>query len=115
MRQVWSGFQTWIAERHNESRSSVDDMLLSLQRLHNSICKAEFQQKFCESSLSEVVELFERYMFFLRTDNGKLLKFWVSYLNLVDILLALIRGLREGDSGLHLSSIRKLIPLVLCL
>ena len=77
MRKVWSGFQTWIAERHNERRSSVDDMLSSLQRLHNSVCKAEFQQNLWESSFSKVAELFERYMFFLRTNNGKLLKVWV--------------------------------------
>jgi len=62
-------------------RSLVDDKLSSLQRLHNSICKAEFQQKFCESSFSEVAELL-----FLCTDNGKLLQFWVSYLDLVDII-----------------------------
>lgn len=67
MRQAWSGFWTWIAERHNERRSLVDDKLSSLQRLHNSVYKVEFQQKFCESSFSEVAELFERYMLFLRT------------------------------------------------
>ena len=77
MRKVWSGFQTWIAERHNERKSSVDDMLSSLQRLHNSVCKAKFQQNLCESSFSNVAELFERYMFFLHTNNGKLLKVWV--------------------------------------
>ena len=81
------------------------------QRLQSRV-PAEILRK---SFFSEVAELFERYMLFLRTDNGKLLKFWVSYLDLVDILQALIRALREGDWGLHLSSIRKLVPLVLCL
>ena len=114
MRQTWSGFQTWIAERHNERRSLVDDMLSSLQRLHNSVCKAEFQQNLCKSSFSKVAELFERYMFFLCTNNGKPLKVWVP-VDWVDILLALIRALTEGEWGLHVSSIRKLIPLVLCL
>ena len=114
MRQVWSGFQTWIAERHNERRSSVDDMLSSLQRLHNSVCKAEFQQNLWESSFSKVAELFERYMFFLRTNKVSCWRFGCP-VDWVDILLALIRALTEGEWGLHISSIWKLIPLVLCL
>ena len=47
---------------------------------------------------------------FLRCENGKLSEFWVSYLDLVDILLAMIRTSREGDWDLHLTSIRNLIP-----
>ena len=110
MRQAWSGFWTWIAERHNKRRSSVDDTLSSLHSLHDNVSEAEFQQKIIESSFFEVAELFERHMLFLRTDNGKLSQLWVSCLDLVDILLTLIRASTEGDWGLRLSSIRKLVP-----
>ena len=110
MRQVWSGFRKWIAEKHSEKTSLVDDMFVSLQSLRVNVCEAEFQRKFHDNSFLEVTELFERYMFFLRSENGKLSEFWVSYLDLVNILLAMIRASREGDWDLHLSSIRNLKP-----
>ena len=110
MRQVWSGFQKWVAEKHDEKTSLVDDMFSGLQSLRDNVCKSEFQKKLCENSFAEVAKLFERYMSFLRCENGKLSEFWVSYLDLVDILLAMKRASREGDWDLHLSSIRKLIP-----
>ena len=110
MRQVWSGFQKWVAEKHDEKTSLVDEMFSGLQSLRVNVCKSEFQKKLCENSFAEVAKLFERYMSFLRCENGELSEFWVSYLDLVDILLAMKRASREGDWDLHLSSIRKLIP-----
>ena len=110
MRQAWAGFQTWIEENHGDKKSLVDNAFGSLQRLHDSICQAEFQRTLDEKSFSEVTELFRRYMLFLRTENGTLSEFWVSYLDLVDILLSMIRATREGDWELHISSIRNLIP-----
>ena len=47
-------------------------------------------------------------MSFLRCENGKLSEFWVSYLHLVVIVLAMKRAFRKGDWDLHLSSIRNL-------
>ena len=110
MRQVWSGFQKWVAEKHDEKTSLVDEMFSGLQSLRDNVCKSEFQKKLCKNSFAEVAKLFERYMSFLRCENGKLSEFWVSYLDLVDILLAMKRASREGDWDLPLSSISNLIP-----
>ena len=78
--------------------------------MRDNVCKSEFQKKLCKNSFDEVAKLSERYMSFLRCENGKLSEFWVSYLDLVDTLLAIKRASREGDWDLHLSSIRNLIP-----
>ena len=67
------------------------------------------RKKLCENSVAEVAKLFQRYMSFLRCENGKLSEFWVSYLDLVNILLAMKRASREGDLDLPLSSIRNLV------
>ena len=84
-------------------------MFSGLQSLCDNVCEAEFKKKLCENSFAEVAVLFERYMSFLCCKNGKLSEFWVSYLDLIDILLAMMRVSREGDWDLHLSSIRNLI------
>lgn len=103
-------YKKWVAEKHDEKTSLVDEMFSGLQSLRDNVCKSEFQKKLCENSVVEVAKLFQRYMSFLRCKNGKLSGFWVSYLDLVNILLAMIRASREGDLDLHLSSIRNLVP-----
>lgn len=50
------------------------------------------------------VKLFDKYMEFLRHENGKLSEFWLSYLDMVEILLRLMRASREGNWELHVSS-----------
>ena len=61
-------------------------------------------------SFEEVSQLFCSYLQHLRHGNGKLSKFWMSYVDMVEILLGLVRGSREGDWELHFSSISKIIP-----
>ena len=43
-------------------------------------------------------------------NNGQLSAFWMSYIQLVDVLLALIRASREGNWHLHFLDIREMIP-----
>ena len=58
---------------------------------------------------SEFILLY-KYLDHLRNSNGKLSNSWMSYLDIVEILLNLLRASREGHSELHLSAIRKMIP-----
>lgn len=61
-------------------------------------------------SLQEVSRLFNLYTHHLRHGNGKLSKFWMSYVDMVQVLLGLIRGSWEGNWELHRSSIREIVP-----
>lgn len=56
------------------------------------------------------VKLFYQYIGFLHHKNSKLSEFWLSYLDMVEILLGLLRASREGNYELHVSTIRKMIP-----
>ena len=64
-------------------------------------------------SFSCVVELIDKYLNHLRHSNGNLSAFWISYIDIVEIMLGLLRSSREGDWNLQLSSIREMIPGVL--
>ena len=59
---------------------------------------------------SELIVLYDKFLDYLRNSNGKLSSFWMSYLDIVEILLNLLRASREGDWELHLTAIRKMIP-----
>lgn len=109
-RQMWSGFLGWVEERHKEKKAMITNVLESLNSLRNNICEAEYKKMLEENSFSEVFKMFESYVQFLRNENGKLSEFWVSYIDMIEILLSLIRASREGDWSLHLSSVRSILP-----
>ena len=56
------------------------------------------------------MELFGVYIKFLRGGNGNLSTLWLSYMDMTDILLGLIRASKEGDWMLHMASVRATIP-----
>ena len=43
-------------------------------------------------------------------ENGNLSTFWLSYMDMVEIFLGLIRASRDGDWVLHLTSVLAMIP-----
>lgn len=110
MRLVWTGFRSWIEENHKDAKNFVDVFFNDLEKLYFNICEKEFKKHMASSSFAEFVKLFEMYMDFLRLENGKLSEFWMSYIDIVEILLGLLRASREGNWELHVSSIRKMIP-----
>ena len=57
-----------------------------------------------------IMQLFHQYLDLLRNDNGKLSSFWMSYVDMVEIILGLLRSSREGDFLVHLASIRAMMP-----
>ena len=57
----------------------------------------------------DFVKLFDKYVEFLRYENGKLSKFWLAYLDMVYIPLRLLRASWEGNWELYVSAIRSMI------
>ena len=71
---------------------------------------SEFQKHMTSTSSVAFVTLFDKYMEFLWYNNSKLSEFWLSYLDMVEILLGLLRASREGNWELHVSALRNMIP-----
>ena len=57
-----------------------------------------------------ILQRFEDYLDFLRTGKGDLSTFWMSYVDMVEIVLGLVRASRKGDFEHHLICIRAMIP-----
>jgi len=110
MRLAWQGFNAWIEESHKESKTTVDTFFSQIGELYDYICETQFKKQMTRTSSVDFVELFDKYTEFLRHENGKLSKFWLSYLDMVEILLRLLRASREGNRELHVSAIRSMIP-----
>ena len=62
-------------------------------------------------AFEQVTVSWNKYLDFLRHDNGNLSAFWMSYVDILGaILVGLLRASREGNWHLHLSAISKIIP-----
>lgn len=110
MRLVWKGFMPWVEESHKDSKDTVNTVLNDLKALQEDACGSEFEKQMASPLFAQFEKLFVLYMEFLRVNNGKLSEFWVSYFDMVEVLLGLLRASREGNWELHLSSIRKMLP-----
>ena len=110
MRMAWTGFENWLTENQQSKKRAVDDAVNGLASLYDKICNTEFQDKLKSQSFVELTDFYDQYMDYLRHKNGNLSQFWVSYLDMVEILLGLLRASREGDWKLHLSCVRNMVP-----
>ena len=101
MRLARQGFRPWIEENHKESKRIIDNFFSETAELCDDLCKDQFQKDMTSTLGVDFIHLFYKYMKLLRHENGKLSKFWLSYLHLVEILLGLFRESREGNWELH--------------
>lgn len=90
--------------------AAIHDMSKSIEALISDVNEENFEEVLNYPAVKRVLDAYEEHLDFLRNENGALSKFWMSFMDMVDILLNIIRASREGDWQLHLSSIRAMIP-----
>ena len=75
----------------------------------NTTCNI-FSEILHNPAYENVLGEFEKFFHFLRNHNRSLSQFWISYMDIVDIVLNVLRTSQEGDWKLHLASVRVTIP-----
>ena len=63
-----------------------------------------------DTRLDRMLHYFELFINFLWNNNGDLSAFWMSYIDMVTVLLGLLRASREGNWDLHVACIRYMLP-----
>ena len=109
MRLAWKGFLPWIEDSHAENVPHLAETLKVIGNFQSSVSQMSLQEVLGNESCTRILELFQTYLESLRCANS-LSAFWMSYIDVVKIMLGLIRDSRESDWILHLASIRKMIP-----
>ena len=107
MRIAWGGFLEWLGTRENDR---LNEAISVLKDLTSDVSQIALDNVMTNASYIRIIHLFQQYHDFLRNDNGSLSAFWMSYLDMVEIILGLVRATREGDWLLHIASIRAMIP-----
>jgi len=109
MRLAWKGFLPWLEENHSRNIHHLDGTLKNINSFHSNVSQGTFQELMETESCTHILKLFQVYLETLR-DEHNLSAFWMSYLDMVEIMLDLVRASREGNWMLHLGAIRQMIP-----
>ena len=109
VRMAWKGFLPWLQAKHVEEVCNLEETLKSVEAFQDGVSHAQVEEVLQSASCTRILKLFENYLDSLRDGCG-LSAFWASYLDMGEILLALLRASREGDWMHHLAAIRQMIP-----
>ena len=110
MRLIWRSFVHWLEENHVEDLEKLNHTIQAVHKLCNDTCVATYDAAVKDESCNRILQIFSAYLKVLKTDKGPLAAFWMTYVEIIEILLGLLRADREGDWQLHLACIRKMIP-----
>ena len=111
LRLAWKGFYVWLEEHHADDLPHLTGMTRALDPLvQETVNNETVDAALADASCARVFNLFDTYLDHLRFTNGQLATFWMSFIDIVENLLALIRSSREGNWMLHLSAIKSMIP-----
>lgn len=110
IRLVWKGFYEWFEEDQARESSLLLETQKQLDELHHTVTQESLNILLQHPCCTRILNVFHMYLENLRLEAGPIAHFWVSYIDMVEILLGLIRASREGDWMLHLYSIRAMLP-----
>lgn len=111
MRIAWKGFPDWLEEHHPNQIDQVEEAMKMIAEVHDNLTQTACEETLARPLFISTASLLDNYLPYLRHENGPLLAYWMSYIDVVgDILLGLLRASREGDWELHMAAIRKMIP-----
>lgn len=109
MRLAWKGFLPWLEEKHSKDLHHLDETLKNIAGFHSHVSQESYQELLKSESCTHILKLFQVYLETLR-DGHNLSAFWMSYVDMAEIMLALVRASREGNWILHLGAVRQMIP-----
>ena len=110
LRIAWKGFYPWMEEEYPAELSKLRDVTIQSEKLHSNITQNQLNDFLSQESSVRIFHLFNVYLDYLRNENGALSTMWMSYIDMVDVVLGLIRASREGNWLLHLAMIRAMLP-----
>ena len=110
MRVALEGFYPWLNESYPADSRQVQTCLDEIGTLADELCKEIHDEVFKSRVFQRFSDLFAEYTLHLRNTNGPLSAFWMSYIEMIELLLHMIRASREGNWELHLSCVRQMLP-----
>eukprot|EP00058_Branchiostoma_floridae_P026647 XP_002612138.1 hypothetical protein BRAFLDRAFT_88877 [Branchiostoma floridae] len=97
LRLVWSGFLSWMRQNHNEDLTDLEEATETIDTHTNDVSQQALLGILQSATNNRIMCMFDNYVTTLRSESSRLTQYWMSYIDLVEILLGLLRATREGD------------------
>ena len=111
MRLIWTGFIDWLEEENVPEYQIFGTLKDNIKKFSDNDLDPKMFNEVMENDLFiAVYERFQEYLEKLRSNNGTMSAFWMSYVDMASLMLDFLRASREKDWTLHLISISNLIP-----
>ena len=94
---------------HQNNQYTVQATIELVSDLYENISYDLFKDSISNEQYVECIDHFDTYLDYLR-EMSPLSSFWMSYIDIVELMLQLVRASREKNWSLHLSAIRSMIP-----
>ena len=109
-RVAWAGFLPWVESHHPQDAAQINKALEDIGCLADELQKSTHDHFFNSQAFQVLFERSEDYVEHLHKTNGLLSAFWLSYIDMVELMLHMIHASREGNWMLHLACIRQMLP-----
>eukprot|EP00794_Sanderia_malayensis_P001474 gene1474-1632_t len=86
----------------------LEKAVYDIRSLADDLCQDTFNKVIAEGSLTEFSKLFDQFV--SCQIKGDLSRFWLSFLEMVELLLATIYSTRSGNWFLHIECLRNITP-----
>ena len=88
MRLVWRGFLPWLETKHSDTLVHLEETLIFTNGFCEEVSQTDVHEMVENQSCEHIFKLFGVYLDYPR--NGALSAFWMSYVDMVVVMLGLI-------------------------
>ncbi|KAG1701312.1 Threonine aspartase 1 [Nymphon striatum] len=110
LRLAWKEFLAVLDQQSDYNKGQIEEMNEKIMELCEHLNQNTFTDILHDRLFETVAQQFGDFLNNLRQGNGTLAAFWMSYIDMVELMLKLLRASREGNWKLHLTSIHEMIP-----
>lgn len=107
---LWSKFLIWVEENHQDQKPVIEEATKQIEDFSHNPCDENQSSVLRSSQFDGVAILYEKFQKEIIDDTVPTASLWLSYIDMIEIILDLIRASREGNWNLHISAIRRMIP-----
>ena len=108
IRRSWVSFYQWLDKDREEF--SQDEVIRSIRCLCDSCNQTNADSMLHSDDFQILFALYGKFLKDCRTSNGPVSAFWLSYIDIILLLLRFIRSTRQSDWNLHLACIQQILP-----
>lgn len=109
-RLLWQEFELWAETTAAFEGINVNAIQHCLTSIRSDYSEANIKQVLHQAPFLAVQELYEKFITTVLPQHGPLAQLWLSYLDLINLVLQFVRATKEGNWKLHLQCIRQMIP-----